>query len=387
MKKRFLLALATALLLVTSVSWAATTTHYGFVTPTVGASQNVWGTLLNTIFNTIDTDLWTVAGGRTIAVNSQTSGSNITLTNPLSSTQNITMSNSSLKLILPAMNATASMVPGGILTVNNAGSNAFQIVAQDGSTNVVTSLAAGNTVYLTLLSNATANGTFSFTSSATNSAGTTLGVSAGGTGVTTLAAHGVVIGNGSSAVNVTSAGTAGQVLTSNGPSSDPTYQSAGAPTGAIIMWGSTSCPSGWTYLNGQAISRTTYSALFAVIGTTFGSGDGSTTFNVADMRGYFPRGFDDGAGVDPGRAFGSTQTDAIKSHSVTSVVTDPGHYHNVPLSSWGAHAGNSGTPDTPYYGSGATTNLAYTGITVTSSYTGASETRPVNRALLFCIKN
>jgi len=87
-----------------------------------------------------------------------------------------------------------------------------------------------------------------------------------------------------------------------------TQSQAAVLTGAITFFGVSTAPSGWLKANGAAISRTTYSALFAVIGTTFGTGDGSTTFNVPDMRGYFARGWVDNGSVDSGRAFGSTQS-------------------------------------------------------------------------------
>ena len=57
----------------------------------------------------------------------------------------------------------------------------------------------------------------------------------------------------------------------------------GIPTATIVPWSDTSAPSGFLECNGQAVSRTTYSALFAIISTTYGSGDGSTTFNVPDL--------------------------------------------------------------------------------------------------------
>lgn len=62
------------------------------------------------------------------------------------------------------------------------------------------------------------------------------------------------------------------------------------PLGTILPFGSATIPSGWLLCDGTAISRTTYSELFAVIGTAFGSGDGSTTFNLPDLRGEFLRG-------------------------------------------------------------------------------------------------
>ena len=65
---------------------------------------------------------------------------------------------------------------------------------------------------------------------------------------------------------------------------------ADSPIGSILPYGGTSAPSGWMICDGSALSRTTYSELFAVIGTSFGSGDGSTTFNIPDLRGEFLRG-------------------------------------------------------------------------------------------------
>lgn len=62
------------------------------------------------------------------------------------------------------------------------------------------------------------------------------------------------------------------------------------PTGTIAMFGASSAPTAWLLCDGSAVSRTTYADLFSVIGTTFGAGDGSTTFNVPDMVGNFPRG-------------------------------------------------------------------------------------------------
>ena len=57
----------------------------------------------------------------------------------------------------------------------------------------------------------------------------------------------------------------------------------GVNTGIVVPWGSASIPSGFLECNGQAVSRSTYAALFAVVGTTYGVGDGSTTFNVPDL--------------------------------------------------------------------------------------------------------
>jgi microcystin-dependent protein len=71
------------------------------------------------------------------------------------------------------------------------------------------------------------------------------------------------------------------------------------PVGSIIAYGGSSAPTGWFECDGVAISRTTYEALYTAIGTNYGYGDGSTTFNIPDLRGKFPRGYDHGAGNDP----------------------------------------------------------------------------------------
>src|SRR5262245_20388174 len=75
----------------------------------------------------------------------------------------------------------------------------------------------------------------------------------------------------------------------------------GVQPGTVVYHAKNAPPSGFVKCNGAAISRTTYALLFAEIGTTFGVGDGSTTFNVPEIRGEFIRGWDDSRGVDSGR--------------------------------------------------------------------------------------
>ena len=135
---------------------------------------------------------------------------------------------------------------------------------------------------------------------------------------------------------------------------------ASLPSGAVSAFAMNSAPTGWLKANGSAISRTTYASLFAAIGTTFGVGDGSTTFNIPDLRGEFVRGWDDSRGIDSGRAFGSAQADDFKSHTHAALV-------------------NSGQ-----LGTGGGSN--YLGQPSLSGATGGTETRPRNIALLYCIK-
>ena len=74
----------------------------------------------------------------------------------------------------------------------------------------------------------------------------------------------------------------------------------GIPTATIVPWSSASVPSGFLECNGTAVSRSTYSALFAIVGTTYGAGDGSTTFNLPNLADNVP------VGKSPGKALAST---------------------------------------------------------------------------------
>lgn len=88
------------------------------------------------------------------------------------------------------------------------------------------------------------------------------------------------------------------------------------PVGTINAIGGTSVPAGWLECDGTAVSRSEYASLFAQLGTTCGAGDGSTTFNLPDLRGEFIRGWDNGRGVDAGRSVGAPQVQATSSEGL-----------------------------------------------------------------------
>lgn len=107
-----------------------------------------------------------------------------------------------------------------------------------------------------------------------------------------------------------------------GEDASPWRSAMGAVPGQGSFTFSQTVPIGWLPCDGRTVSRTTYSALFAAIGTTYGAGDGSTTFNLPDTRGLFLRGFDAAAGIDAERQFGSVQQAAAPNISGTFVVDD-----------------------------------------------------------------
>lgn len=117
-----------------------------------------------------------------------------------------------------------------------------------------------------------------------------------------------------------------------------------APAGLVAHFARSTAPAGWLKANGAAISRSAYAELFAALGTTYGAGDGFTTFNLPDLRGEFIRGWDDGRGVDGGRALGSWQDSNNKSHTHTGSSGDAGnHTHTGTATSGGAHTHSATT--------------------------------------------
>ena len=170
---------------------------------------------------------------------------------------------------------------------------------------------------------------------------------------------------------------------------------AGVPSGAVFCIAVASVPSGYLECNGAAVSRTTFAALFAIIGTQYGSGNGSTTFNVPDLRGEFVRGFDNGKGTDSGRSIATSQSDQNKqhNHSASSSVNDSGHVHATTFDNKKYFPGG-GSTSIGFGGAGGypadifTMSSATTGISVstTTSNDGGGETRPRNIAMMYVIK-
>jgi len=149
--------------------------------------------------------------------------------------------------------------------------------------------------------------------------------------------------------------------------------------GTINMFGGAAAPTGWLLCDGSAISRTTYANLFAVIGTTFGAGNGSTTFNLPDMQDKFPMG------KSGTKALGSTagsntiaeanlpaHTHIQNAHS--HGITDVQHSHTVQMDEWEAaqsttarFSSNDVTP------TAVATSSSYTGITGTQAATATNQ--------------
>lgn len=171
--------------------------------------------------------------------------------------------------------------------------------------------------------------------------------------------------------------------------------SGAAPAGSIEAFAGSSLPTNYLWCNGAAVSRATYSGLFSAIGTTWGSGDGSTTFNLPNLAGRFSLGAGQGAtayngGTGTNRSLGQMSNgdpnsgatiagaethgqiaNELAGHSHSITITDPGHTHN--FYGGGANSGSAnatwGQANSVY--ATLNTSLSYSGVTATASVTGS----------------
>ncbi|WP_147819740.1 phage tail protein [Salidesulfovibrio onnuriiensis] len=160
---------------------------------------------------------------------------------------------------------------------------------------------------------------------------------------------------------------------------------AAVPVGTVNAIAGAAIPDGWLECDGAEVSRTQYADLFGQIGTIYGVGDGSSTFNLPDLRGEFIRGLDNGRGVDASRALGSEQGDAIRNITGrwknSQINTLPGNA--IPENS-GVFS-KSGSYAYKYDG-GARTISEWMNFDVSTQVPTAEENRPRNVAMKYIIK-
>jgi microcystin-dependent protein len=147
------------------------------------------------------------------------------------------------------------------------------------------------------------------------------------------------------------------------------------PAGAVMAFAMNSAPSGWLSADGSEVSRTTYATLFTAIGTTHGTGDGSTTFNVPNLQGIFVRGSGSQtiSGTSYSGTFAAKQQDELKSHKHQS---------------WEQLTNTSGQlqcAQSTQAGTGKTA-ASSTNANFETANTGGTETCPANIALFYCVK-
>jgi len=168
-------------------------------------------------------------------------------------------------------------------------------------------------------------------------------------------------------------------------------------TGEIKMWPTVTAPTGYLIRNGAAVSRTTYATLFGIIGTTFGPGDTTSTFNLPDFRDRMPIGA--GTTYSANTSGGSADAVAVShTHSASTSISDPGHFHtstwnNVNDFNQGSNSpGAEAAPDDIQGTFTVNTDSKTTGITASTSITssgvsGTNANLPPYRGIYFIIKH
>lgn len=200
-----------------------------------------------------------------------------------------------------------------------------------------TSGGTANAQTVTVTGFSSTNGqTFYFVAGATNTGALTLSVNGGSpisvvkttpSGTALLTGQEVAAGNVIGVTYYTNTGQF-QLVTNN---NQTLYVS-----GEVKTFAMNSCPAGWAETNGAAISRTTYASLFSAIGTTWGSGNGSTTFNIPDFRGQFLRGWDHGKNVDTTNLTGSITSGST---TISNLSTTSFMFVGMPVSGTGIPSG------------------------------------------------
>ena len=384
-----------------------------------GGNNNSWGTILNTNLDTIDakfgdtTAISTTGGTTTLTethevvgtievtgallsnativfsgrggywiVSNGTSGS-YSLTCKVSGQTGVTIEQGGCALVYcngtdikngnPPASAVAEVTVASATTADVLGTNS-EFVAISGTT-TVTSFGTG----VTRKRFCRATGAFKITHNATSL------ICPGAADITTAA--------GDTFILVSDASSNVRIHHYQRAESPPTF----IPAGIVADYGGSTAPSFWLLCYGQAVSRTTYAALFAAIGETFGAGNGVTTFNLPDARGRVIAGKDDMGGTSANRltnqsgglngdtlgATGGSETHQLttgesgqKAIGTTSVsISDPGHAHSMSsvLTNGGAFTAGGGPVSAPYYSSAiSAVNSNTTGITATFSVSGSS---------------
>ena len=352
------------------------TSNLGIEKPASGAQAGTWGTTTNTNFDIIDR---AINGVGEITVSS--TAQNITTTDGA-------LSEGGYKVLslsgTPGGTATLTITPDTqekvFLVYNNTGESVIftqgsggNVTVADGETKIIYADGAGTTAKVSDFTDGLSVNalTFKLDGTAVTSTAAELNLLDGASAGTIVNSKSVIYGS-AGEVNATTLQLSGTAITAtatelnyvDGVTSNIQTQldnisATTLPAGSLLPYAGSSAPSGFLLCYGQAISRTTYATLFTAIGTTYGTGDGSTTFNLPDLRGRLIAGQDDMGGSSANRLTG--QSGGVNGDTLGG--TGGNETHTLTTSELAAHthgAGNYGYGSI-YSGTGPWSGPAFQG--------------------------
>ena len=376
------------------------TTNLGIESITTGEQSGAWGTTSNYNWDIIDR----IRGYKSVAITGTTHTLLAQASSPVdgadhtedgnypvikftgsSGDPTVTISPNTANVSYIFINGTGNTITftqgsGGNVSLQDGKAAQFYFVGAGGTAQAVRGLDNLEIATLECTGNAAVDGTLTVTGATTLT--TVLGIASGGTGLTSFTAGDLMYATASTTIAKLGIGTAGQVLKTNTGASAPEWSTETdlCPVGSIIMYGAAAAPTNWLLCDGSAVNRTTYADLFSAIGTTYGAGNGSSTFNVPNLQGVFPAGYDGGSSYALAATGGATtDTPTLSGTNAGTTLTSsqiPAHTHGGVTTGWpsGSWTGGTGATQTAIDASGLSVASGSVNLSLENTGGGSSHT-------------
>ena len=376
------------------------TTNLGIESITTGEQSGAWGTTSNYNWDIIDR----IRGYKSVAITGTTHTLLAQASSPVdgadhtedgnypvikftgsSGDPTVTISPNTANVSYIFINGTGNTITftqgsGGNVSLQDGKAAQFYFDGAGGTAQAVRGLDNLEIATLECTGNAAVDGTLTVTGATTLT--TVLGIASGGTGLTSFTAGDLMYATASTTIAKLGIGTAGQVLKTNTGASAPEWSTETdlCPVGSIIMYGAAAAPTNWLLCDGSAVNRTTYADLFSAIGTTYGAGNGSSTFNVPNLQGVFPAGYDGGSSYALAATGGATtDTPTLSGTNAGTTLTSsqiPAHTHGGVTTGWpsGSWTGGTGATQTAIDASGLSVASGSVNLSLENTGGGSSHT-------------
>ena len=376
------------------------TTNLGIESITTGEQSGAWGTTSNYNWDIIDR----IRGYKSVAITGTTHTLLAQASSPVdgadhtedgnypvikftgsSGDPTVTISPNTANVSYIFINGTGNTITftqgsGGNVSLQDGKAAQFYFDGAGGTAQAVRGLDNLEIATLECTGNAAVDGTLTVTGATTLT--TVLGIASGGTGLTSFTSVDLMYATASTTIAKLGIGTAGQVLKTNTGASAPEWSTETdlCPVGSIIMYGAAAAPTNWLLCDGSAVNRTTYADLFSAIGTTYGAGNGSSTFNVPNLQGVFPAGYDGGSSYALAATGGATtDTPTLSGTNAGTTLTSsqiPAHTHGGVTTGWpsGSWTGGTGATQTAIDASGLSVASGSVNLSLENTGGGSSHT-------------